>query len=209
MTKFFPEMTLFDEHGKRLYLSKSECIQFLKAAEEENRENYVFCCVLHFTGCRISEALELTPQRISIHDQAIVFRTLKKSKFDKQGNIKKPQFRSVPVPLKLIEYFNLVFDIRRKSKKNLLIPFWSMSRTTAWRTIKRVMHRAGVEGAQATPKGLRHAYGILQVTGKNPLPLHILADVMGHSSTATTEIYTRVLGGEKKKMVLSPWDETE
>jgi len=40
------------------------------------------------------------------------------------------------------------------------------------------------------------------VISENPLPLHILADLMGHSSTATTEIYTRFLAGENQKMVL-------
>ncbi|MCB2181270.1 MAG: tyrosine-type recombinase/integrase [Desulfobulbaceae bacterium] len=85
MTKFFPEMTLFDEHGKRLYLSESERSRFLEASKSENRENRVFCAVLHFTGCRISEALELTDRQISIQDQAIIFRTLKKRKHDKQG----------------------------------------------------------------------------------------------------------------------------
>jgi hypothetical protein len=61
------------------------------------------------------------------------------------------------------------------------------------------MDRAGISGPQATPKGLRHAFGIAMVTSENPLPLHILADLMGHSSTATTEIYTRILAGEKQK----------
>ena len=44
------------------------------------------------------------------------------------------------------------------------------------------------------------------VTGENPVPLHILDDLMGHSSTATTEISTRVIGGEKQKMVLRVWE---
>lgn len=62
---------------------------------------------------------------------------------------------------------------------------------------KNVMSRAGIEGPQATPKG--HAYGIKQVTGDNPLPLHILAEVMGHSSTATTEILRAYQVGKKRK----------
>jgi len=44
------------------------------------------------------------------------------------------------------------------------------------------------------------------VTGENPLPLHIVADLMGHSSTATTEIYTRAIAGEKQKMVMKAWE---
>lgn len=106
----------------------------------------------------------------------------------------------------MIEYFDLVFDLRRRGpQKGSAVPFWSMSRTTAWRMVKRVMRNAEIEGPQATPKGLRHGFGVAMVTSDNPLPLHILADLMGHSSTATTEIYTRVLAGEKQKMVLQAW----
>jgi len=43
------------------------------------------------------------------------------------------------------------------------------------------------------------------VTSENPYPLHILADLVAHSSTATTKIYTRVLAGEKQKMLLNAW----
>ena len=207
MTKFFPEMSLFNEHGHRLYLTEQERHEFLQAAKEESRENRIFCAVLHYTGCRISEALELSPQQISISDQAIIFRTLKKRKFDNQGNIKKTQYRSVPVPERIIEDIDLVFDLRKKrTPKEMKLPFWTMSRTTAWRTVKRVMFRVGIIGPQATAKGLRHGFGVAMVTGDKPLPLHILADLMGHSSTATTEIYTKVIGGEKQKMVLQIWE---
>jgi len=206
MTKFFPEMTLFNEQGHRLYLTEQERHQFLQAAKEEDRENRIFCSVLHYSGCRISEALELSPQQISIIDQAIIFRTLKKRKFDNQGNIKKPQYRSVPVPERIIEDIDLVFDLKKtRTPKEKKLPFWTMSRTTAWRMVKRVMIRAGIAGPQATAKGLRHGFGVTMVTGDKPLPLHILADLMGHSSTVTTEIYTRVIAGEKQKMVLQAW----
>ena len=205
MANFFPEMSLFDENGKRLYLTDTERQLFLDASKVETRENRVFCSVLHYTGCRLSEALELTPRQISIPDQAIIIRTLKKRKHDKQGREKKPQFRSVPVPSSVVAFFDLVFDLRRQQQRNNAQPFWKMSRTSAWRMIKQVMARAGISGPQATPKGLRHGFGVAMVTSENPLPLHILADLMGHSSTATTEIYTRVLAGEKQKMVLQAW----
>ena len=206
MTKLFPEMNLFDEHGHRLYLTEQERNLFLQAAKSENRENRIFCSVLHYTGCRISEALELSPRQISLPDQTVIFRTLKKRKLDNQGNIKKPQYRSVPVPERVIEDIDLVFDLRKKrTPKEMREPFWAMSRTTAWRMIKRVMTRAGIAGPQATAKGVRHGFGVAMVTGDKPLPLHILADLMGHSSTATTEIYTRVIAGEKQKMVLQVW----
>jgi len=37
------------------------------------------------------------------------------------------------------------------------------------------------------------------------VPLHIIADLMGHSSTETTEVDLRVIDGEKRKMVLDTW----
>ncbi len=62
-------------------------------------------------------------------------------------------------------------------------------------------HRAAGNG-----KRVATWFGVAMVTGENPLPLHILDDLMDHSSTATTEISTRVIGGEKQKMVLRVWE---
>jgi len=67
------------------------------------------------------------------------------------------------------------------------------------------MERAGIKGKQATGKGLRHGFGVAMVSGKNPLVLSVLAQVMGHSSTKTTEIYLQVVGKEKHSMVMEAW----
>lgn len=122
--------------------------------------------------------------------------------------MKKPEFRTVPVPKILIESLDYVFDIKKTYRKNrnLTTPFWSMSRTTAYRVVKRVMDRAKIQGKQATGKGLRHSFGIAMLSGPRPLPLHILAQLMGHISTKTTEIYTQAIGDEKRKMVLDAWE---
>ncbi|MCK9293534.1 MAG: hypothetical protein M0P70_00490, partial [Desulfobulbaceae bacterium] len=77
-----------------------------------------------------------------------------------QGREKKPQYRSVPVPPSVVDFFDLVFDLRRRQHKNNDQPFWTMSRTSAWRMVKKVMERAGISGPQATPKGLSMASGL-------------------------------------------------
>ena len=207
MADYFSEMRLFDEAGNRLYLNDDERARFLEASADETRECRVFCSALHHTGCRISEALELFPDRIQVDDSTIVFRTLKKRRLDHQGNEKVAEYRAVPVDQSVIELFDLVFDLRRRRrrKETGTNPFWTMHRTTAWRMVKRVMARAGIVGPQATAKGLRHGFGVAMVSGPAPIPLHTLADVMGHASAATTEIYTRVLGGEKHRMVMRAW----
>lgn len=200
-------MRIYSNEGERLYLTADERGQFLIAAKEESRENRVFCSVLHFTGCRPSEVLELSPINISITEKTIIVRTLKKRKLDSKGNTKQAQFRSIPVPDYLIDELDLAFDLRRiqadqKKKKRLL---WPMSRATAWRMIKKVMTRANIEGKQATAKGLRHGFGIAMLSGEKPVPLNIVRDLMGHSDTKTTEIYLQATGDEKRKMVMQAW----
>ncbi len=209
ITEKSPEMRLFSPAGERLYLTAQERKLFLSAAEEEERVERMFCHVLHYTGCRPSEALELSPGRILIDDQALVFRSLKKRKEDGRGRTKQPQYRTVPVPKILVESLDLVFGIRsmHRSQKGLKNPLWTMSRPTAYRLVKRVMDRAGIKGKQATGKGLRHGFGVAMVTGKKPLPIHILAQIMGHSSTKTTEIYLQVVGEEKRQLVLDAWED--
>lgn len=170
-----------------------------RGIDEESPKDRMFCHVLHYTGCRPSEALELVSQRVLIEEASIVFRSLKKRKVDSRGREKQPQYRTVPVPTSLIEHPDLVFDLRANQKRgnNLDIPLWSMSRPTAYPLVKRVMERAGVKGKQATGKALRHSFGVAMVTSSKPLPLHILYQLMGHSDTKTTEIYLHVVGEEK------------
>jgi integrase len=203
-----PEMRLFSPAGERLYLITQERQRFLAALDEERPMDRLFCHVLHFTGCRPSEALEVTPGRILSEEKALVFRSLKNRKQDARGWVKQPQYRTVPVPEILIEQLDLVYGIRalQKKGKGLDIPLWTMSRPTAYRLVKRVMDRAGVFGKQATGKGLRHGFGVAMLTAKKPLPIHVLSQLMGHTDTKTTEIYLQVVGEEKRQMVTDAWE---
>lgn len=207
-TDISPEMRLFSPTGERLYLTAQERGAFLSALDEEDPTDRMFCQLLHYTGCRPTEALQLIPRRVLIDEVSIVFRSLKKRKFDGRGREKQPQYRTVPVPSILIEHLDLVFDLRAQQKKgkDLDTPLWSMSRPTAYRLVKRVMDRAGIKGKQATGKGLRHGFGVAMVTAKKPLPLHILSQLMGHSDTKTTEIYLQVVGEEKRQLVADAWN---
>ncbi|MCG7865861.1 MAG: site-specific integrase [Candidatus Thiodiazotropha taylori] len=207
-TEYSPEMRLFSPDGGRLYLTGQEREKFLDAAEHEDREDQMFCRVLHYTGCRPSEALELVTGRVLMDEKALVFRSLKKRKEDSRGRPKLPQYRTVPVPKSLVKELDFVFGIRKTQKqyKGLDDLLWTMSRPTAYRLVKRVMDRAGIKGKQATGKGLRHGFGVAMVTAKKPLPLHILSQLMGHSDTKTTEIYLQVVGEEKRQLVEDAWE---
>ena len=203
-----PEMRLFSPAGERLYLTTEERKRFLTSANEEDRAERLFCQLLHYTGCRPSEALELPPGQVLIDEQCIVFRCLKKRKKDGKGRIKQPEYRSVPIPRSLIEGLDLFFDIRNRQRKQqrLKEPLFPWSRPTAYRLVKRVMDRAKINGKRATGKGLRHAFGIAMASGSKPLPIHLLAEIMGHTSTKTTEVYLKFVGDEKRQLVLDAWE---
>ena len=59
----------------------------------------------------------------------------------------------------------LVHRLRRaqRSAQGRKTQLWPVSRATATRHITDLMAAAGIEGLQACPKGLRHAYGVAAV----------------------------------------------
>ena len=71
-------MQLYGQDGERKYLTPGERDDFLTATEAAPREVRTFCACLAYTGCRISEALSLTADRIDLKAGVIVFESLKK-----------------------------------------------------------------------------------------------------------------------------------
>lgn len=191
------ENTLFDPKGKRLYLTADEREAFYQAAKDHKREVRTLCHTLHITGCRISEALELTTDRIDLREQSIVFRTLKK-----RENV---HFRAVPVPSSFLDSLDMAHNIKQAQKRHQPEPLWSWTRTHAWRLVKGVMADAGIDTALplATPKGLRHAYGIHAISCE--VPITELKKLMGHAKLETTEIYVNAQGAEKRALVSRMW----
>ncbi|MAU09369.1 MAG: integrase [Anaerolineaceae bacterium] len=188
---------LFDPNGNRKYLTQSECEAFLEAARHIERDRRTFCEVLHYSGARISEVLNLAIGRIDLNAHAVTFESLKKRK--------KGIYRTVPLPSSMIERVDLVHGIRERQKLGHSSErVWTFSRTTAWRIIKGVMKEAGisVEGA-ASPKGLRHGYGVSAVT--NNIPLTMVQKWLGHADLSTTAIYVNALGAEERKIAERMW----
>ena len=176
-------MQLRDTQGRRLYLSADERAAFVKAAASAPREVRSFCEVMHHTGCRISEALALTPERIDFDQRLVVFETLKK----RRAGV----FRDVPVPPALLDTLDLAHGLRSISAKRRVEHLWPWSRMTAWRRVSEVMKVAEVgEGPHACPKGLRHGYGVHAIS--NGVPLNMLSKWMGHSSLQTTLQYLHI-----------------
>lgn len=97
-------LQLYDAQGQRKYLTAEERARFLAAAEQADRETRTLCLVLAYTGCRISEALALTADRVDLEAGAIVFASLKKRRTG--------VYRAVPVPRNVIDALDLVHDLK-------------------------------------------------------------------------------------------------
>ena len=192
-------MQLHDTQGKRLYLTADERRAFMATASKAPRPVRTFCAVLHDSGCRISEALALTPERIDLTGQAIVFETLKK----RRSGV----YRTVPVPPALLDQLDLVHGVReaqRRGKGHADRPLWPWARNTAWRHVTAVMDAAElVAGPHRSPKGLRHGYGIHAIG--SGVPLNMLSKWMGYSTLEVTAIYANATGAEEQGIAARMW----
>jgi integrase/recombinase XerD len=191
---------LYDPLGRRLYLTPAERETFLRTALGHDRPVRTFCSLLYYTGCRISEALHLTPRRVDFADQVIIVESLKKRR--------KGVYRAIPVPPSLLDTLDMVHgltEIQRRGRRHELDqPLWSWSRTTAWRRVVAVMQQADiVPGPHRVPKGLRHGYAIYALN--KGVPLNLLSKWMGHSGMEITAIYANAVGEEQQAIAARMW----
>lgn len=157
------------------------------------------CETLAYTGCRLSEALALTAARVDLHDEVLIFESLKKRR--------RGIFRAVPVPPALLEILDDVHGVTAshgQQDRGVSSPLWDWSRTTAWRRVSEVMAAAEIDGIQACPKGLRHGFGVNAVTVK--IPLNMTQRWLGHANLATTAIYANAVGAEEKQLAAAMWE---
>lgn len=183
------ETVLFNRDGQRKYLCGSEGRRFLSAADQADEATRLFCRLLSFTGCRISEALELTPRRLDVESGRVILRTLKR---------RKRVFRAVPVP------FTLMRDLALRARElDPDQPLWSWCRQTAWRRVKQVMAQAEIDGPQAAPRGLRHQFGVR--AAECGVPMVLTQRWMGHADLRTTAIYQQAAGEEERRLAELMW----
>ena len=132
-------MQLYDNQGRRLYFTEEERKAFMAAARKAPREVRSFCSVLHYIGCRISEALALTQQSIDLSGKVIVFESLKKRR--------RGVYRAVPVPPELLDTLDMVHGVREIQKRGaarLNDRMWPWNRMTAWRHIDGIIAAARI-----------------------------------------------------------------
>ncbi len=182
-------LTLFSASGRRKYLCARELSKFLVAARNTDPATDAFCSLLAYTGCRLSEALALTPAQIDKEAGLVVFRTLKR---------RQQAFRAVPVPPDLMRALCRIAADRAPDT-----PLWLWCRQTAWRRVKSVMGDARITGAHAMPKGLRHGFGVANAEHK--VPMATTQKWLGHSNLETTAIYQQATGREERALAARLW----
>jgi integrase/recombinase XerD len=192
-----PAMELFTSAGARKYLNSAERHRFEAAAQTMPNNVRLFCLVLLWSGCRISEALAITPTAIDRDAKVIAILTLKRRR--------RHVVRQIPMPPELINELTEVFNLseREKDTRERATRLWNWHRTTAWRYVKAAMRLAGVAGGAAMPKGLRHGFG---VAAFEAVPPHLVQRWLGHASLRTTAIYGDVSGREERLLAKRLWD---
>jgi integrase/recombinase XerD len=156
------------------------------------------CMTLAYAGCRLSEALALTADRVDLAAGVLVFESLKKHRTG--------LFRNVPVPPALLDALDMVHGVRElhgRRGKGRGVRLWPWSRMTGWRAVHAVMLAAGLEGVHASPKGLRHGFGVAAVTAG--IPLNLVQKWLGHAQLSTTAIYANAVGAEEKDIAQRMW----
>lgn len=179
---------LYTPRGQRKYLNADERCRFLAAADRVAPELRAFAYVLALTGCRLSEALAVSRADLDPLAGSLAIRSLKKRDV--------PAVREVPIPDVVVQLLTAL-----PSPAGRFWPWWG--RTTAWRYVKDIMAAAGITGLHATPKGLRHGFGVQAI--RSGVPLNLVQRWLGHADVSTTQIYADAMGAEEREIAGRMW----
>ncbi len=183
---------IYDNNGQRKYLTSTERDRFIQAAIQMPLDEQSFCLAIAYSGCRISEALQLTSNRVDLVEQVLIIRTLKR----RNSGI----YRGVPMPEWVLRKIQNQLNLSDAYPQRRI---WSWSRGKGWMVIKRAMANARVVGQHASPKGLRHGFGIAAI--QNGIPLNLVQKWLGHSKIETTAIYANAMGDEEREIAKRMW----
>ena len=198
-----PEYDLHDASGARKYLTADERERFAGAIDDaldgpRDRDKRTLAQLYYLTGCRRNEALAVRYRDVDYSEGGVRLRTLKR---------RRVVFRFVPLPEAFLTRLDDVHRVRDEQlplvKARPDDPVWAFDKTTAWRTVKRVMAAASLRGPHATTKGLRHGFVIAHMLAGTPE--HMIARWAGWSSTAMMAVYGRAVGAEERELAARLW----
>lgn len=189
--------------GERKYLNHDERKAFFQATLLEEADVKYYCQFLYYTGCRVSEGLQITPARLDYGNKTATIRSLKQGT-DRHGK-EIIRYRVNELPESYLHELQGVYSIlkHQKSAKAASEPLWKFTDRTAYNYVTRVMKKAGITGKMASPRGLRHSMGVSLALNK--VPLNTIQRVLGHASVNNTMVYLDVIEDERRQLISQVW----
>lgn len=173
-------------------LSKEEVKKILEA--HHNLKHKTMLCLIYSCGLRRSELLNLKPNEIDSKRNIVLI---------KQAKGKKD--RIVPLSAKILELLREYYVIYRP--KHFLfegsLPGAPYSEKSLQSVLKQALQKAKIE-KPVTLHWLRHSYATHLL--ENGTDLRYIQELLGHSSSRTTEIYTHV-STKNLQQIRSPFDD--
>ena len=192
--KFNPELIRRPKRSKTLpnVLSKEEVKAILNSLT--NTKHITMLSLIYSCGLRCGELLKLKPQHIDSKRNVLI---LKNSKGKKD--------RIAPLSLKTIEMLRDYFKEYRP--KVYLFEGQNIGTMYDVRSLQKVLKKAVISAKITKPvtlHWLRHSYAThLLESGTD---LRYIQEILGHSSSRTTEIYTHV-STKSIQLIKSPFDD--
>lgn len=157
------------------------------------KRDYAIARVLYYTGVRVSELVNMDFSDITHNDGRCSVRVIGK------GN----KERMIPLNQKALESVNSWRGDRPKTLKTeaIFINLKTLKRITTRSVEKKIktwVSRAGIEKS-ITPHKLRHTFATELLN--RGASLKDIQDLLGHSSLATTQVYTHTDAGRLNKAV--------
>ena len=190
--------------GERKYLNREERRAFLEATQQQEAKKKYYCQLLYYTGCRLSEALEVSYGQFNFDQGFVTFRTLKQG-FDDDGQpVVRHRDNELPESyLNEIKGFYATVRGRRPHAKAAVEPLWPVSDRQARNYVSDVMAVAGITGKKATSRGLRHSTGVMLALNK--VPVTVIQRILGHRSAKNTLIYLDIIEDERRELLTQIW----
>jgi len=183
--------SLFTADGKPRFLDSADRKKFIDQASTAAVDIYMICKTLHDTGCSTQELLMLTKSSIVIEDRALIVKTAYPKAKKKDFELPKSRSRIIPIDLSLTMLYSARFELSNFNPKenDLDTTLWNVSTHSVSKIVKDIMSGAGITGAKANPRGLKHSLPIHLLREPNLLPIDIVKKLMGHTTLGATAKY--------------------
>lgn len=180
--------------GARLYLTPQERSDFLTTAQALHETNKLsgallsLCMTLLSTGARPHEIVQATFDDLL---PGLHFRLRTAKQRGKRAN---SIYRNVPIPQSCASAIQAVF-----AGHSPRYQLWPYTTRYVHKIVAKVMRAGGIAGEHASPKGLRHGFGVALALQR--VPVNVIQKAMGHASINNTMAYLQIVGEEQAQLI--------